>query len=168
MSLPHKGAFFDRDGTLITHVPYLARIDDIKLIKRAAELCLFLQNKGYKLFVITNQSGIGRGFFDEAFVQESHQVLDAHLKKQGVIFTKFYYCPHHPPEARLEAYKVECACRKPGVGMLQAAQKEFGVDLQRSLMFGDQQCDIDAGLGAGCRSYLIDTVLKSNFAQFDF
>ena len=151
-----KAAFFDRDGTLIEDVSYLSRLDQIKLIPESIELCRNLQASGYTLFVVTNQSGIARGYFDEAFVQKTHQHLHKILYNEGITITGWYYCPHHPEYAILEHYKKNCSCRKPEPGMLLQASADFNVDLTQSLMFGDKEGDLHAGIAAGCKSFDIN------------
>jgi len=148
-----KAAFFDRDGTIIKDVNYLSDIGQVELIFEVVDLCLDLQKKDYILFVVTNQSGIGRGFFDEKFVQKTHKHLCKIFSDLGVNFKKFYYCPHHPDD--------NCNCRKPKPGMLIQAACEFEIDLKKSLMFGDKDLDFHAGQAAGCKSFYIQNVLKN-------
>lgn len=154
-----KAIFFDRDGTLIKDVHYLSSQDQVEILPGIINFCLDLQKKGYLLFVVTNQSGVARGFFDEQFVQKIHLYLDSIFKKSGINFKKFYYCPHHK-EAKILKYKKECECRKPNPGMILKAAKEFDIDLSQSLMFGDKELDIKAGQAAGCKSFYIFDVLK--------
>jgi D-glycero-D-manno-heptose 1,7-bisphosphate phosphatase len=149
----HKAAFFDRDGTLIQEVNYLSRLEQVQVIDRAMLIARLCADKGYRLFVITNQSGVARGMFDEAFVQATHRLVAEQCVAHGVLIEKFYYCPHHPTEAVHDHYRLDCACRKPKPGMLQAAAQEFDLDLQRSVMFGDKQVDLDAGQQAGCQTF---------------
>lgn len=161
-----KAAFFDRDGTLIEDVNYLSSLDQIKIFEPVIDLVLYLQNQGYKIFVITNQSGVARGFFDEAFVKKTHLFLDKILKKRNVFVESYYYCPHHPKNATNEKYLVACDCRKPSPGLLYRASEDFDIDLQKSLMFGDKESDIDAGVNAGCKSFFIQEFLKNDFKDF--
>lgn len=147
-----KAAFFDRDGTLISDVNYLQSIDQIKLIEHAVAITQVCQSLGYHIFVVTNQSGVGRGFFDEAFVQKTHDYLKELFIKKGVTICDFYYCPHHP-EAIIQTYRKICECRKPLPGMLLQAAKDYKIDLTASLMFGDKACDVNAGRAAGCLSF---------------
>jgi len=147
-----KAAFFDRDGTLISDVNYLQSIDQIQIIEHAVAIAQLCQSLGYTIFVITNQSGVGRGFFDETFVQKTHDYIRNLFIKRGVTIHSFYYCPHHP-EAIIPAYRQVCACRKPQPGMLLKAAHEYKIDLASSLMFGDKVCDFDAGSAAGCRAF---------------
>lgn len=163
-----RAAFFDRDGTIIKDAHYLSSIDQVEILSGVVDLCLDLQKEGFLLFVTTNQSGIARGFFDEKFVEETHKYLKKLFLCEGVIFEKFYYCPHLDPvgiEGDLSGVRsdlvVECLCRKPSPGMIYAAAKEYDIDLQNSLSFGDKKRDVQAGLRAGCKSFYIQDVLAS-------
>lgn len=162
-----KAAFFDRDGTLIKDVNYLSSLDQIELIKQAVDFAAVCQAKGYTLFVVTNQSGIARGYFSAQFVEQTHAVLYHQLRQQDVEIKKFYYCPHHPRDAVIPELLIDCNCRKPGTGMLLKAAQEYGIDLQASLMFGDKQLDVDAGQAAGCAAFIIDHVLKQSPSWWD-
>ncbi|MBX9830671.1 HAD family hydrolase [Candidatus Babeliales bacterium] len=164
----NKAAFFDRDGTLINDINYLSRLEDVVLIPKAVSLCRFLANQGYKIFVVTNQSGIARGFFDEQFVQQTHAHLDALLREQGIAVDGWYYCPHHPETGAVSEYITPCLCRKPMPGMLQKAAHEHNLDLKNSLMFGDKLLDLQAGWAAGCRSFEIKRALQLSDQQMAF
>ena len=153
-----KAAFFDRDGTLIEDVNYLSDLKQIKILPGIVKHCLSLQKRDYKLFVVTNQSGIARGFFDEDFVKKTHEYLKKDFEKQGVFFESFCYCPHHP-EAKIEKYLLNCNCRKPKPGMFLKLANEFNIDLKKSLMFGDKLLDVQAGQAAGCESFYIQDAL---------
>lgn len=155
-----KAAFFDRDGTIIKDVSYLSRLDQIEILPEVIDFCLLLQKKNYQLFIVTNQSGIARGFFDENFVINSHLYIKDLFGKNGIFFKQFYYCPH--------LFK-ECLCRKPKPGMLIQAAKEHNIDLSKSIMFGDKELDIQAGIAAGCKSFYIQDVFlnykSSNYLE---
>ena len=168
MSNQIKAAFFDRDGTLIKDVSYLSCVKDITILPGIVNFCLFLQDLGFKLFVITNQSGVARGYFDEAFVQNTHDVLHTSFLKEGVVFEKFYYCTHHPTKAIKGEHLKSCFCRKPSPGMLLAASKEYNIDLSRSLMFGDKLLDVQCGISAGCKSFFIQEILHETFDLENF
>lgn len=127
------------------------------------DFCQKLQKNGFVLFVVTNQSGIARGFFDKKFVEETHRVLKKMFLDVGVDFKKFYYCPHHP----MFGCKKECFCRKPAPGMILKAADEYNIDLDKSLMFGDKKLDIYAGTRARCKSFYIQEVLKEVFRLED-
>ena len=147
-----KAAFFDRDGTLIVEREYLSALDQVKLLDSAVAIAKICQEQGYKLFVITNQSGIARGFFDEAFVQQTNNYVQNLLLQHEVHIEKTNYCPHHP-EIGNKNYRIACTCRKPLPGMLHLASREYNIDLSNSLMFGNAECDLLAGRAAGCRSF---------------
>jgi len=155
-----KAAFFDRDGTLIKDVSYLDDIKKIEVLPGVVELCQNLQQQNYLLFVVTNQSGVARGYFDEAFVQKTHAHLADIFAVKGVTFAKFYYCPHHPEFGHKNGYAQKCSCRKPSPGMLFRAAQEYDLNLSYSLMFGDRELDFQAGVAAGCASFWIQDVLK--------
>lgn len=164
-----KAAFFDRDGTLIKDVPYLSDLSQIEILPGAIELCSFLQNLGFKLFVVTNQSGVARGFFDENFIKEAHNYLKKLFLNKGIFFERFYYCPHHPTKSVKIEYLKNCFCRKPNPGMLLKAAHDFNIDLSKSLMFGDKLTDIQVGLSVGCKSFYINEFFScSNYDKFEF
>ncbi|MCF7799825.1 HAD family hydrolase [Candidatus Babeliales bacterium] len=156
-----KAAFFDRDGTLIKDVNYLSSLKQIEIMPGIIDLLSNLQSQNYKLFVITNQSGVARGFFDESFVQKTHEFLTELFKSKNIFFEKFYYCPHHPDKSILKKYLIDCECRKPNIGLFLQAAKEFNIDLSESLMFGDKILDIQAGQKALCKSFYIQEILKT-------
>jgi D-glycero-D-manno-heptose 1,7-bisphosphate phosphatase len=163
-----RAVFFDRDGTLIKENGYLRRIEDLALDPAGIECARFFYAQGYLLFVITNQSGVARGFFDESFVQKAHIVLDKYLNKKNIFITKYYYCPHHPTESIVPEYKVDCQCRKPKPGMILLAKKEFNIDLKNSFVVGDKESDMQAGQAAGCNVFLIqefNDFLKNNIEK---
>jgi D-glycero-D-manno-heptose 1,7-bisphosphate phosphatase len=154
-----KAAFLDRDGTIIYDVGYLSKLADCKFLPGAIDLLKRLQDDGYELVVVTNQSGIARGYFDEAFVQETHEFLAAQLLREGVTVKAFYFCPHHPEKAVRPDLLKDCDCRKPRAGMLVQAAQDLSIDLTASLMIGDTSRDLEAGKAAGCRAYHIDEAI---------
>ena len=156
----NKAAFFDRDGTLIEDVNYLSNIDQIKILPGIVKLCLDLQKNGYMIMVVTNQSGVARGYYDEKFVEEANIYLGDLFEKYGVFINKFYYCPHHPVSAISSKYNKKCCCRKPEPGMLLQAAEEFDIDLSKSLMFGDKETDLMAGNAVGCKSFYIQDFIE--------
>jgi D-glycero-D-manno-heptose 1,7-bisphosphate phosphatase len=161
----NKAAFFDRDGTIIKDVPYLSSIDDIQLIPQAVIIAHLCQKQGYKLFVVTNQSGVARGIFEESFVHKAHAYITDLFIKHGIRFEKFYYCPHHPTEAVTENYKKDCFCRKPKPGMLVTAAQEYNLDLSQSILFGDRETDLAAGRAVGCKDVNITELFALPHAQ---
>lgn len=159
--------FFDRDNTLIVSDGYLGDAGKVVLVHGAAEAIARLRGLGFAIVVVSNQSGIARGMFDEEATQAVNARLDAMLKQQNpaAVIDLHEYCPHHP-EAPLEKYRVECDCRKPKPGMLLKAGREMGLDLGRSWMVGDAPRDIEAGKAAGCRTVLyVDMAMMASPAQ---
>lgn len=146
--------FVDRDGTLIVERGYLDRLDAMELFAWSAPALRDLHAAGYAVIVVTNQAGVARGFFDEAFVRTAHAHLDRLLAAEGAAVDGYYYCPHHP-EGRVETYRITCRCRKPGPGMLEAASRDHGIELSRSFMIGDKWLDVAAGQNAGVRGILV-------------
>jgi D-glycero-D-manno-heptose 1,7-bisphosphate phosphatase len=140
--------FLDRDGTLIEDVPYLDDPSGIRFLPGAAEALVRLRRAGFARVLVTNQSGIGRGFFTEDRLREIHVELEGRLAGVGASLDGIYYCPSAPSEE-------DCPDRKPAPGMLLRGAVELGIDLDASWMVGDKMSDVLAGLNAGCRSILL-------------
>lgn len=140
--------FFDRDGVLNEDSGFVHRPADLRWIPGAKEAVLWLNRRGYLVFVVTNQSGIARGYFGTAEVEHLHGWMQGELAAIGAHVDQFAYCPHHP-EAPLPAYRQVCACRKPNPGMILELLAAWPVDRARSLLIGDQPSDIAAAKGAG-------------------
>lgn len=150
----NKAVFLDRDGTIVVHEHYLSSPHQLKLLPNAAEGIRLFREHGYLIIVVTNQSGVARGFFDEERLLHIHKRLMDMLEEEGVVIDGIYYCPHHA-EGVIEQYKVTCDCRKPDPGMLFDAAHRHNIDLTQSLMIGDSETDMLAGKSAGCRCILI-------------
>jgi len=153
MSRP--AVFLDRDGTIIEDVGFLRALSQIDLLPWSADAIRQLNDAGFAVVVITNQSGVGRGYYDEAHVQATHAALDTKLNAAGARIEGYYYCPHYPGSVD-PRYGIECDCRKPRPGLILEAASRHGIDLAASFMVGDRWRDIDAGAAAGCRTILID------------
>jgi len=143
----HKTVFLDRDDTIVPDRVYLDNVEGIELLEGAGEALLRLKRLGFKLVLVTNQSGIGRGYFPESVVAEQHARLERLLERFGVRFDAIRHCPHTPEEG--------CECRKPRPGMLLDAGHELGTDFSRSWMIGNSETDVAAGRAAGCRGIRI-------------
>jgi D-glycero-D-manno-heptose 1,7-bisphosphate phosphatase len=141
--------FLDRDGTINEEVGYLDDPDRLYLISGAAEAIRLLNNAGVLVIVVSNQAGVGRGYFSTATVEAIHQQLAKQLAIHGACVDDIYYCPHHPNEG--------CQCRKPKAGMLLQAARKYGIDTQRAFIVGDKVSDLDAGRRVGCRTVLVLT-----------
>ncbi len=151
-----RAVFLDRDDTLIADPGYLADPAAVRLLDGAAEALRLLAGAGYRLILITNQSGIARGLLDEAQLEAIHAELAGQLAAAGAHLDGIYYCPYHP-EGTVERFSRESDERKPGPGMLLRAAREMELDLSASWMVGDRSRDILAGRRAGCRTVRVLT-----------
>jgi len=157
-----KALFLDRDGVINVEKNYLYKSDDFEFIDGIFDLILHFQNLGYLLFVVTNQSGIARNYYTVYDFNVLTEWMLSELAKHGINVQHVYYCPHHPDVSR------KCSCRKPEPGMLLEAAKEYSLDLKNSIMIGDKERDIEAGLSAGLEvTYLFDesNKIKSSKAK---
>ncbi len=152
---PNKAVFLDKDGTLIYDVPYNVDPAEIRLMPGALQALRALYDAGFMPIIVTNQSGVARGYFPETALERVEEHLRQLLAGAGVPLYGFYYCPHHP-EGELPEYTGECGCRKPAAGMLVRAAAEHDIDLSRSWFIGDILHDVEAGRRAGCRTVLLD------------
>lgn len=148
--------FLDRDGTMIEDVGYLDALSQVSIYPWTVDAIRMLNRAGLRVVVVTNQSGIARGMFSEAFVGETHRHLDARLAAGGARLEAYYYCPHHP-DGRVAAYTRACDCRKPGPGMIERAVRDLGVDPRRSFVVGDTWRDVQLGRAVGARTILVRT-----------
>jgi D-glycero-D-manno-heptose 1,7-bisphosphate phosphatase len=147
----NKAVFLDRDGTINVEVGYLSKPDDLRLIPGAARAVARLNDTGYIVVVVTNQSGVARGYFTEEDVHRVNQRMIEMLGPLGARIDGIYYCPHHP-ESGDETYRKECVCRKPNTGMVTRAVEELDIDVSRSFVVGDHVGDVLLGINAGARS----------------
>ena len=153
----NRAVIIDRDGVITQDPPHYAhRIDQLKIIPDSAEAIRILNEKGFLVVVVTNQSGVAKGMYQEEDVERFNTAMEEELKKKGAFVDALYYCPHHP-EATVEKYKVDCYCRKPNPGMLERAAKDMNIDLTRSFMIGDKLSDIQAGQRVCCKTILVLT-----------
>jgi D-glycero-D-manno-heptose 1,7-bisphosphate phosphatase len=151
----HKAAFLDRDGVINRDRDYVSRREDFEFIDGVFDACRRLNERGYKIVIVTNQSGIGRGYYTEEQFRILNDWMLKQFAEQGVTVTGVYYCPDHP-EHGIGKYRRDTGHRKPGPQMLLDAAREHGLDLPASVMIGDKLSDIQAGQAAGVRRcYLI-------------
>ena len=153
-------AFLDRDGVLNVDHGYAHRPEQLEWVAGAPESVRLLNEAGYYVLVITNQSGVARGFFDEAAVKSFHANMQNVLAGKGAHIDAFYYCPHHP-EGTVKAFAMACSCRKPRTGMLEQAAREWPIDLSRSFFIGDKDNDIAAAAAFKVRGIKFDSRLHS-------
>ena len=148
--------FLDRDGTVNEEVGYLSDLERLRLLPGAAAAIRRLNEAGLLVVLVTNQSGVARGYFPESFVHETHELLTRMLAAEGARLDGIYYCPHHP-KAGEPPYRRDCDCRKPSTGLLERAGRELSIELRSSFMVGDKWSDVELGHRAGCRSILVRT-----------
>ena len=149
-----KAIFLDRDGTINKYVGFLRNIDDFELIDGVSEAIKQINQSGYLAIVVTNQPVIARGEVSWEELHEIHKKMETLLGKDGAYIDGLYICPHHPDkgfEGERPEYKFDCECRKPKPGLLMQAAKDFNIDITKSLMIGDSDNDIAAGVNAGCK-----------------
>ena len=138
--------FIDRDGTLIEEVDFLSRPEDMRVFGFSAQALQIFKDQGYKIIVITNQSGVGRGYFNADDVQSVHNALAAELPD---LIDAFYFCPHHPEDG--------CSCRKPSSGMIEQAVKDHGIDVANSWIIGDKKLDVETGFNTRMSTAMVLT-----------
>ncbi len=155
MTIRQKAVFLDRDGVLIHDVHYLSKLDDITLYPDVPHGLSRLKAAGYLLIVVTNQSGVARGYFPDSFVRECHDEINRILAPHHVQLDHLYYCPHHingkPP------LDIQCECRKPAPGLIYQAHGELDLDLDQATMIGDKLCDVELAANAQIRGILLTT-----------
>lgn len=151
----NKAIFLDKDGTLIWDIPYNADPALIQLQERLINGLQKLKKAGFLLVVITNQSGIARGYFPESEIKMIKDRVNQLLQSHNLSLDGFFYCPHHP-KGNIPSYSINCDCRKPAPGMLFQAAEQLHINLAGSWMIGDILNDVEAGNRAGCRTILIN------------
>jgi D-glycero-D-manno-heptose 1,7-bisphosphate phosphatase len=147
----------DRDGTIIVERDHLSTPEEVELLPGAAEGLRLLRRLELGLVVISNQSAIGRGFFDELRLEAIHQRLCELLKAEGAELDAIYVCPHRPDAG--------CSCRKPETGLVQRAAREYNFDPAQSFVIGDKECDIELGRGIGAVTILVQTGYGAQVAE---
>lgn len=151
-----RAVFLDRDGTINVEREYLYRVEDFQFIEGAPYAIKRLRDAGYLVVVVTNQSGVARGYYTLDDVAALHRYIQQQLAEIGTAIDAFYTCPHHPSAGRGELRQA-CDCRKGSPGMLLQAAAELDIDLARSFMIGDKRVDIEAGRRAGCTPLMVLT-----------
>jgi D,D-heptose 1,7-bisphosphate phosphatase len=145
--MPAKAIFFDRDDTLIIDTGYMYKLEDLNFFEDTFTVLKKFQKKGYLLFIITNQSGIGRGLYTEDDMHKFNKNMLTVLESEGIKITDLVFCPHAPED--------NCACRKPSPKLLNELCDKYNVDKGQSIMVGDKQSDIDAGINAGLQTFRV-------------
>lgn len=158
--LLRKAIFLDRDGVINKEVDYLHKAEDFELIEQSAEAILAINRSEFLAIVLTNQSGVARNLFSIEALENIHKTMKTLLGKKGATLDGIFFCPHHPdktlPGGRT-GFIVSCCCRKPEIGMVEAATEQFGIDLSRSFLIGDSPRDIECGKRAGLTTIAVRT-----------
>ena len=147
--------FLDRDGVLIEDFGYVHKVEDVKLFGDTASSLIQLRDQGYHLIVVTNQSGVARGYFSLQEVDNCHEEIQRQLQASKIAIDKFYTCPHHI-KGSVAGFAIECRCRKPEPGLIEQALEDFDINLEESFIIGDKISDIDCGLSKGIKGIQID------------
>ncbi len=165
--------FLDRDGVINEADGFVIKPEEIKIIPGASDGIKLLNSLNMKVIVITNQPQVARGLCSEEDIQCINKKIQEELLKDGAKIDAFYYCPHHPETHHKDIpkhavkYRVDCECRKPKIGMLLEAAKEFEIDLSNSFVIGDRTVDIKSGHVAGCKTILVKTGMGGNDKKYD-
>ncbi len=154
----NKAVFLDRDGIINVDKSYLYRVEDFEFCDGIFDSLKHFQKLGYMLIVVTNQSGIGRGYYSENDFQKLTSWMVQELQNQGITISQVYHCPHDPQE--------NCTCRKPKIGMFEKALKEFGIDMKNSWMIGDKSSDMEAAINANIPNTILVNTLTCKEAKF--
>jgi len=155
--MANRAVFLDRDGTMAKDVPYCSRPENFKLFPDTAKAIKLLSEYGFKVIVITNQSGIARGYFTEEALDKIHDKMQRMLAEEGTCVNGIYFCPHHPED--------NCDCRKPKPKLILQAARDFDIDLKQSFVVGDLQTDIEMSKAVGCSTVLISR--ENNYRQIE-
>ena len=160
MSSKKKAIFLDRDGVINHDRGYVNKIEDFRFVESIFETLRNFQEKGFSLFIVTNQSGIGRGYYTKEDFDILTKWMLKELKKEKIHITKVYFCPHSPEE--------RCICRKPNTGMFDKAFKDYKIDKKNSWMIGDKHSDIKAAVNAGINNTILiaDCWVKDDEAKY--
>jgi histidinol-phosphate phosphatase family protein len=156
--LKKRAVFLDRDGTLIVDKNYLSDPTGVVLFDRTIESLIRMMQLSLSLVVVSNQSGVGRGYFSMKDVDAVNSRIDSLLRQDGIEIAGWYVCPHAPDE--------KCSCRKPKPGMIEAASQDLGLDPSRSYVIGDKRADIDLALAVGACGILVTTGYGANDTEY--
>ena len=154
--MSNRAVFLDRDGTVNVEVSYLNNTRHLRIMDGVPEAIIILKDLGFKIIIVTNQSGVARGYIRERTLKRIHAKLRRLLRKNGTDFDAVFYCPYYK-SARKKRYKKDSSHRKPNPGMIEKARRIFDIDLDSSYMLGDRRSDIGAGKNSGCTSILVKT-----------
>ncbi|NWG02428.1 MAG: D-glycero-beta-D-manno-heptose 1,7-bisphosphate 7-phosphatase [Syntrophaceae bacterium] len=154
--MANRAVFLDRDGTINEEVGYVNHIERFFLLPKVGQAIRLLNQHGWKTVVVTNQSGVARGYFPESLIHQVHQKMKELLEREEAHLDRIYYCPHHP-DIGAPPYRQKCRCRKPDTGMIEEAVKALELDLSQSYMIGDRGVDIEFAHQIGTKAILVLT-----------
>ncbi len=160
-----RAVFLDRDGTINEEVGYVNHVSRFRMLPGSAQAVRRLNDAGFKVILISNQSGVARGYFPESLVRDVHGLMQEELARAGARLDAVYYCPHHP-EGRIDEFRRACDCRKPKPGMLVRAAADWDLDLAASFVVGDKYLDVQTARAAGARGVLVLTGYGRGELQF--
>ena len=165
-----KAIFIDRDGVINREVDNLSNIDDFELLPGVCESIKKINNSEFLSIIITNQPVVAKGWCSLSQLKQIHNKMEHLLGCQNAFIDKIYFCPHHPDkgyDGENKEFKIECNCRKPKIGMIKQAQKEFNIDLNNSYFIGDTSTDIKTGINAGLETFLVSTGYAGKDGKFN-
>ncbi len=152
----NQAVFLDRDGTLSEEVGYVNHIDRFRVYPWSPGAVRLLNEAGFRVVIVTNQSGVARGYFPESLLHETHAKLQEVLAREGARVDAIYYCPHHP-DGKVAAFRQRCSCRKPGTALLEKAARDLDIDLASSYLVGDRYNDLETGFRVNTPGILVLT-----------
>lgn len=154
--MPKPAVFLDRDGTINEQMGYINHVTRFQMLPKAAQAIRLLNDNDIPVVVVSNQSGLARGYFPKKVLDEVHEKMNKALKDEGAYLDGIYYCPHHP-EAKEEEYRKACDCRKPKTGLFIQAAADLELDLTKSYVVGDRFSDMKAAANCGATGILVLT-----------
>ncbi len=155
-NMKSPAVFLDRDGTINEQMGYINHQSRFVLLPRVGQAIKMLNDNGYKSVVVSNQSGVARGYFPLELVHEVNHLMEELLWKEGARLDGIYFCPHHP-QGSIPEYAIACDCRKPGNGLITLAKRDFDIDMSRSFVVGDRCQDLEMAEKAGLQGVLVLT-----------
>lgn len=155
-----KIVFLDRDGVINKDHGYVGQIEEFEFVDGVFEACKYFSSLGYEIIVITNQSGIGRGYYTQEDFEKLTTYMLEKFKENGIKILKVYYCPHSPD--------IDCSCRKPNIGMIKNACNDFEIDLNKSWLIGDKISDIETAINANIKNHILISDKKSEISNASF
>ena len=161
-----RALFLDRDGVINTEINYLYKIEDFEFIDGIFDLCRTAVEHNYRIIVVTNQSGIARGYYSEADLEKLTKWMMREFAGRGIEISRVYACPHLI-DADIESYRRDCPARKPNPGMLLQAKEDFNLDLSECILIGDKKRDMEAGLRVGINNLILFDASASELENLD-